>query len=829
MQSDVGEGIEGWYIDDIQVQNGCGDYQFVKALNSTSTVLDSYSQAIFLLPPPPIPTITTLAPDNGPVGTSVIITGTNFVAGSTVSFNGTAATGVVINSATQITVPVPVGATTGPVTVTTTNGTATSSINFRVLPTVVITSSAGASGGSTSASPFAVTVTFSQAVTGFAANDVVLTNGTLSSFAGTGTTYTFNVTPTANGVVTINIAANAALNSTADGNVAATPFTLTYTQGITAAPVLTAPANNSLLNTATPAYLGTAPAGSLVTVYVDNVSIGTTTATGGSFNLSQPSALGQGSHSVRATAQSTGLAVSASSNTNTFTIDTVAPTVTISSSAASPTATSPIPVTVLFSEAVTGFVASDVSVTNGAVTNFSGSGASYSFSVVPVAAGPVTVSITANMAQDAAGNGNAASSTYSITYAPVVVAASIQVLYQNGNPAQPADNSGQPNLQVINGGTTAVPLSQLTLRYWLTPEGTSPVNASVNWAQLGTTSVQAHYVPLATPLQGASGYIEYSFLAAAGSLQPGQSSGGILTSFNKQNWGNFNETDDYSYGTNSTYQPTSRVTAYLNGVLISGQEPGPVAIVTTLKVYAQNLNSPAFTQSIATQARVDNEGNVPVAYSALSVRYWFSPDGSSPIVSNVDYAALNNANLTISQGQKGSEKYVQLGFAASLGLLAPQSSTGDIIFRMNKANWSYFDQSKDYSYRPVGPVAEHPKMTVYLSGQLVYGTEPVGAQSFIGDQGTTTGADATAGLFLQGYPSPFTKDVTLDFALPADGAYTLDAYDGLGRLVEHVATGSAGAGLTQHVQWQAADRATGIYLLRLTTASGVKQLKLLKQ
>ena len=43
---------------------------------------------------------------------------------------------------------------------------------------------------------------------------------------------------------------------------------------------MTTPANNSLLTTTTPTYSGTAPAGSLVTVYVDNASIGTTTATG---------------------------------------------------------------------------------------------------------------------------------------------------------------------------------------------------------------------------------------------------------------------------------------------------------------------------------------------------------------------------------------------------------------------------------------------------------------------------------------------------------------------------------------------------------------------
>ena len=66
------------------------------------------------------PTITSLAPTSGPVGTAVTITGTNFGATqgtSTVTFNGTTATPTSW-SATSIVVPVPAGATTGNVVVT---------------------------------------------------------------------------------------------------------------------------------------------------------------------------------------------------------------------------------------------------------------------------------------------------------------------------------------------------------------------------------------------------------------------------------------------------------------------------------------------------------------------------------------------------------------------------------------------------------------------------------------------------------------------------------------------------------------------------------------
>ncbi|MBI4253798.1 MAG: IPT/TIG domain-containing protein, partial [Candidatus Rokubacteria bacterium] len=76
------------------------------------------------------PAITSASPSFGMIGTFVTITGTNFEPGATtVSFNGLAA---VIRSvtATQLTTTVPIGATTGPLTVTTSRGSA--SVTFPV-------------------------------------------------------------------------------------------------------------------------------------------------------------------------------------------------------------------------------------------------------------------------------------------------------------------------------------------------------------------------------------------------------------------------------------------------------------------------------------------------------------------------------------------------------------------------------------------------------------------------------------------------------------------------------------------------------------------------
>ncbi len=86
------------------------------------------------------PTITSFAPGNGQPGTAVTITGTNFdpvASKNEVKFNGVPATATSA-SATSLTAIVSSGATTGPITVTTRGGTATSATNFTVIIIPVI-------------------------------------------------------------------------------------------------------------------------------------------------------------------------------------------------------------------------------------------------------------------------------------------------------------------------------------------------------------------------------------------------------------------------------------------------------------------------------------------------------------------------------------------------------------------------------------------------------------------------------------------------------------------------------------------------------------------
>lgn len=78
-------------------------------------------------------TITSFAPTSGPIGSEITITGTNFTAGSTVSFNGIAASSVVFVNSTTLIATVPALATTGLITVTEAGCNINSAANFTLI------------------------------------------------------------------------------------------------------------------------------------------------------------------------------------------------------------------------------------------------------------------------------------------------------------------------------------------------------------------------------------------------------------------------------------------------------------------------------------------------------------------------------------------------------------------------------------------------------------------------------------------------------------------------------------------------------------------------
>ena len=143
------------------------------------------------------PAITSFAPTFGGVGAGVTITGTNFTGATAVSFNGHPATFTVSNSGT-VTTAVPAGATTGPITVTTLDGTATSA-SFTVTSTPFILGATPSSQTVSAGASTSYTVTISRSA-GFADNLTFSVTGLPGA-----TTASFSPNPTSGNSSTMTV------------------------------------------------------------------------------------------------------------------------------------------------------------------------------------------------------------------------------------------------------------------------------------------------------------------------------------------------------------------------------------------------------------------------------------------------------------------------------------------------------------------------------------------------------------------------------------------------------------------------------------------------
>ncbi len=352
--------------------------------------------------------------------------------------------------------------------------------------------------------PFNVTVVFSESVTGFVEGDLLTSHATVSSFAGSGDTYTATITPTG-ASVSVSITANVARDAAGNDNTGASEISTYDNTPPTVSSIARKTPSGQNTNVDTLIWSVTF---SEDVMDVDNADFSVSgltgsptiavAADGGSKSVYDVTVSGANLAEVTGTVS---LALAGSSTINdladnaltnrsvssgeTYEVDNTAPTVTITGVPASSNAA--FTATFTFSEAVTGFALGDITLGNGVAGDFVvDSETTYSATITPTGAS-VTVKVNADAATDAAGNGNEASDTSTSTYstdAPTVTitgvpAATNAAFTVTFTFSEAVTGFAEGDITVVNGVAGSFTGSGTTYNAEITPNAEGAVTVSV--------------------------------------------------------------------------------------------------------------------------------------------------------------------------------------------------------------------------------------------------------------------------------------------------------------------------------------------------------------
>jgi hypothetical protein len=303
-------------------------------------------------------------------------------------------------------------------------------------------------------------------------------------------------------------------------------------------------------------------------------------------------------------------------------------------------------------------------------------------------------------------------------------------------------NQIRAHVRIANHLEQAVPLRELTLRYWYKAGGDKPQKFWCDYAKVGAENVTAAFHKLRNPTAAADTYLEIGFKEAAASIEPGGDSGEIQIRVANEDWSNFDQQGDYSFDAlKRDFSESPHVTLYRNGKRVWGTEPGGDGVQLLAAAAADVGGTPA----IPDQPRSPPwppKGGVPTSKNVYLNRFltlwgdlhnpansYFSPEG-------VPYHAIET--LIVEAPDQGHETtseafsywlWLEAAYGAATGDWAPLEHAWQTTEQY--AIPGSRDQPTSAAYNPSHPAtyaAEHPTPDDYpspLDSSIPVGRDPI--------------------------------------------------------------------------------------------------------
>ncbi|GAB4550851.1 MAG: hypothetical protein OHK0023_17290 [Anaerolineae bacterium] len=192
--------------------------------------------------------------------------------------------------------------------------------------------------------------------------------------------------------------------------------------------------------------------------------------------------------------------------------------------------------------------------------------------------------------------------------------------------------------------------------------------------------------------------------------------------------------------------PTATPTSTVTPTPTPPHTPTPTATIppTSLSGLYAAYDSANITPALQPSFVIQNNGAQPVPLNEIRLRYYFTREGTSPLVASCSFipyypsgeipqivpepqncgSAVSLTTGSISPAVNGADSYVEMRFTS--GTLAAGGFTVQYILYLHKTDWSDFTQSNDYSFAVLGtyPLSGSDKITLYRHTVRVWGNAP---------------------------------------------------------------------------------------------------------
>src|SRR5690606_16559132 len=226
--------------------------------------------------------------------------------------------------------------------------------------------------------------------------------------------------------------------------------------------------------------------------------------------------------------------------------------------------------------------------------------------------------------------------------------------------------------------------------------------------------------------------------------------------------------------------------------------------------------------------QINNTSSSPVPYNELTLRYWYTKEGTAEQEFSLDYPAVaagrvDGSFTPLDQPVAGADHYLEISFDDPR-VIAAGSKSIEFRTHFSKTNGSRFNETNDYSYDPYRKVySEWDRITLYRNGQLVWGVEP---------PANADSADIKSKDYpysVEVFPNPVSgNEVEVNVSLDSESFVLLSVHSltGKAKLVKNLGYHAPGK-LKQLVNIEGL--AKGIYLMQLRTKGRTYQARLIRQ